>query len=169
MLMNKRRRIQLLFFCANVSRFEPTLIDMASEVTRLNSVSHCIDSYLRVSRPLNYLLMSVPIYIWLKRTVLCVWVEKKNSGGGIAGLQRLEELVFYVHLFTCPSSLMGLSREGWIGLEVATLQWNCIVAALRVWATVLTSKIPPLSVLFQFLLSPIGEEKWENRVQAHIQ
>lgn len=41
---------------------------------------------------------------------MCVGGEEEF--GGIAGLQRLEELVFYVHLFTCPSSLMGLSREG---------------------------------------------------------
>lgn len=60
--------------------------------------------------------MSVPIYIWIRRTVLCVcvrvWVEEKGLGGWLVLPQRLEELVFQVHLFTCPSSLMGLSREG---------------------------------------------------------
>lgn len=86
---------------------------------------------------------------------VCVGGGEGFGGGWLVLPQRLEELVFHVHLFTCPSSLMGLSREGWIGLKVATRQWNCIAVAQRARAS---NKIPMLSFLFQLLLSPIREE-----------
>lgn len=86
--------------------------------------------------------------------------------GGLAQ-QRLEELVFHVHLFTCPSSLMELSREGWIGLKVAELQRNCTAAAQRVLSSVRTSKIPLLSFLFQLRLLPIGGEKRDGFAGAY--
>lgn len=84
-MRGREKNLSLTSLCQRLQLYL-NLIDKASEVTRLNSASHCIDSYLKVSRPLNYLLTSVPICIWLRSPVVYVSVKESSPqwwrGGG---------------------------------------------------------------------------------------
>lgn len=98
-----------------------------------------------------------------KEDCVCV-CERECSGGWLVLPQRLEELVFHAHLFTCLSSLMGFSRGGWIGLKVATRRWNCIAVAQRARASSARKIRQNPTAVF-----PLAPKREGKNVQAHIQ